>query len=196
MELRANRHQSSTKENYYRVWKLFNSFFIWLDDKPGNWEDHIHVFAGYLIHQNKKSATVKSYVSAIKAVLANNDIEVNEDCYLLGSLTRACRITKDKLVVRLPIQKQLLNSLLRILEAYFADIGQLYLKEMYLALFSTAYYGLFRIGELTQSQHTVKACDVHIADNKEKMLFVLHSSKTHGLGDKPQMIKITNSTQS
>ena len=32
-----------------------------------------------------------------------------------------------------------------------------------------------------------------VGENKKKLLFVLHSSKTHGEGDKPQMIKITSS---
>ena len=31
---------------------------------------------------------------------------------------------------------------------------------------------------------------MHAASNKNKLMFVLHSSKTHGLGDKPQIIKI------
>ena len=49
---------------------------------------------------------------------------------------------------------------------------------------------MFRIGELTQSQHVVKTKDVHIGLNKDKLMFVLHSSKTHGKGNKPQIIKI------
>ena len=55
------------------------------------------------------------------------------------------------------------------------------------------YYGLFRIGELTYSEHVVKAKDTHIGMNKDKMLFILHSSKTHTKGMKPQEIKITSS---
>ena len=56
----------------------------------------------------------------------------------------------------------------------------------------TAYYGLFRIGELTFSEHAVRAKDVHVGTNKKKMLFVLHSSKTHDKGSKPQLIKVTS----
>ena len=67
---------------------------------------------------------------------------------------------------------------------------QPYLVKMYRALFVTAYFGLFRVGELTKSQHMVRACDVHIGTNKRKLMFILRSSKTHGEGDKPQVIKI------
>ena len=62
---------------------------------------------------------------------------------------------------------------------------------MYKALFSLAYYGLLRVGELTTGNHSVKAKDVHIGQNKDKMLFVLYTSKTHGLGSVPQEIKIS-----
>ena len=50
---------------------------------------------------------------------------------------------------------------------------------------------MFRIGELTQGPHTVKAKDVNMGENKEKFLFVLWSSKTHNKKDKPQYIKIS-----
>ena len=49
---------------------------------------------------------------------------------------------------------------------------------------------MFRIGEVTASDHIVKAKDVHIAVNKDKLLFILRTSKTHSKGTKPQIIKI------
>ena len=58
---------------------------------------------------------------------------------------------------------------------------------------STAYYGLFRIGEIADSPHAILANCVHVGLNKNKMLFVLLSSKTHNKGDKPQHIKISSS---
>ena len=49
-----------------------------------------------------------------------------------------------------------------------------------------------RIGEVTSSPHVLKACNVHIATNKEKILLVLYSSKTHDKSSLPQEIKITS----
>ena len=71
---------------------------------------------------------------------------------------------------------------------------QPYLLVLYHALLLTTYFGMFCIREMTFSQHVVKARDVHVATNKPKILFILHTSKTHGKGDKPQMIKLTGST--
>ena len=49
-----------------------------------------------------------------------------------------------------------------------------------------------RVGEVTKSQHVLKAKNVHMATNQDKLLLVLYSSKTHGKGSRPQKIKITS----
>ena len=45
-----------------------------------------------------------------------------------------------------------------------------------------------------KSGHALKAVDVHISRNKNKILLILHSSKTHTKGSKPQLIKIEGSS--
>ena len=47
------------------------------------------------------------------------------------------------------------------------------------------------MGELTLSSHVLKAKDVHIGLNKNKLLFVLHSLKTHCKANQPQTVKIS-----
>ena len=54
----------------------------------------------------------------------------------------------------------------------------------------TCYYGLLRVGGLTQSQRTIKAADIHLAKNKTKILISLRMSKTHTQADQPQLIKL------
>ena len=49
-----------------------------------------------------------------------------------------------------------------------------------------------RVGEVTQSEHVLKAKDVNIGTNKDKLLFILYSSKTHDKGNRPQRIKINS----
>ena len=84
-QLKHNQHRNSTKKCYYAVWKLFNEFFMKLDLKPKKWEDRLTLFVGYLIENEKQSSTVKSCISAIKAVLKMNGIKITEDEYLLAS---------------------------------------------------------------------------------------------------------------
>ena len=178
--------------NYYGVWKTFNKFFIHLDIKPNNWEDRLTLFIAYLIETKKKSSTIKSYVSAIKAVLLDIKVKLNEDRVLLAALMKACKIKNNQIKAKLPINHGFLNILLSSLDTVFLNNAQPYLKVLYRAVLSTMYFGLFRIGEVTQSSHVIKARDVHIGLNKKKLMLVLHSSKTHGRGSKPQIIKISS----
>ena len=189
-KLKHKNIRESTDRVYYQIWKQFNQFFIKLDIKPRSWEDRIVLFVGYLIQKNRKSNMIKSYISAIRSVLAKDGVELNEDKFLLTSLTKACRLKNDRVCTSLPIRHGLMKLLLKALEKFFST-PQPYLVCLYKTMISTAYYGLFRIGEISFSPHVVKAADVHIGDNKDKMLFVLHMSKTHGRESKPQIIKIS-----
>ena len=58
-------------------------------------------------------------------------------------------------------------------------------------MFSLAYCGLFHIREPTKSPHVIKVYNVNIGIHKNKMLFVLDSSKTHDKESKPQKVKIS-----
>ena len=87
-----------------------------------------------------------------------------------------------------PSKKGLLEILLFELERIYDK--QLFLETLYKAILSLGYYGLMRIGELVSGSHPVKAKDIHIALNKNKILIYLHSSKTHGKESLPQEIKI------
>ena len=150
------------------------------------------LFVAYLIREKKKASTVCSYISAIRAVLADINVTLNEDHCLLSSLTRACKISNTEVLLRLPIQRDLLHLILKTTEFHFVSLGQMFLAKLYMSLFATAYYGLFRIGELADSPHAIKARDVHIGINKNKILFILWTSKTHDLNRHPQSIKISS----
>ena len=63
---------------------------------------------------------------------------------------------------------------------------------MYKALFGLSYYGFLRISEVTISDHVIKAKDVYLATNKDKLKIYLYSSKTHTQGMEPQKIWITS----
>ena len=145
----------TTKKNYYSIWKVFNTFLIKLDCKPRSWEDRLMLFVGYLVQNNCKSSIVKSYISEIRAVLQQVNVVLQEDRVLLTSLTKACRLRNDRIMVRLPIQKGVLAMLLNEINCILDN--QPFLRVLYRALFSTAYFGLFRVGELGSADHPVLA---------------------------------------
>ena len=191
-QLRQHHHRDSTKAMYYSVWRAFNEFFIKLDDKPNSWEERLILFVGYLIQKKLKANTINSYISAIKAVLKQDGISINEDQYMLNSLTQACRYVNHQVHNRLPIQKGLCAYLLQFTDAHFNDLNQPYLAILYKSLFAAAYYGMLRVGELTSGTHPIRVADVYLADNKKKILFILRTSKTHWLDSKPQQVTLTS----
>ena len=188
-----NIHQESTKRNYHSIWQNFNKFVIKLDRQPDKWEDKVSLYCAYLIRKDVQSATLKSYVSAIKSKLIIDGYRWSDDWLWFNTLTRACKLKNDTVKNRLPIHGKLLECTLFELRRKFTDeigIGMTYRRSLYTTFFLLAYHGLFRIGELAYSQHVIKARDVHITRNNKTMIVVLRSSKTHTLAMKPQKITI------
>ena len=172
-----------------RIWRTFNSFLLKLDIKPPTWEHRLAFYGAHLVDTGAQSATVKSYFSAIKKMLTYVNYDLKMCDVLVNTLTKSCRIINDRVLTRMPIHGKLLEMLLFELERVFSS--QFYLEILYKTRFSLAYYGLFRIGELTKSQHVIKAANINIGINKNKILIVLYSSKTHGKESRPQKVKIS-----
>ena len=190
-ELKNNTVQPSTRANYHQIWTNFNEFVIQLDHIPAAWEDKTSLYCAYLIKNGYKSSTVKSYVSAIKHKLTADDYKWDDQLVLLSTLTKACKLTNDKVITRLPICQKFLEVLIFEL-IRFEKLNE-YDRQLYKTIFLTLYYGLMRIGEVARSQHSVRAMDVHIAQNKEEVMMKLFSSKTHSTKDRPQTIIIDES---
>ena len=183
------KNRRSTKNTYHTVWRKFNEFVIRLDTIPKTWEERASLYCVYLIEEKRvQSATLRSYISAIKSKLTADDYEWNDDLVLLSTLTSNCQLQNDHVKTRLPIRRHLLNLLL-------FEIGRIYdtqpfLKLLYRAIFIIAYYGMLRIGEITSSDDVIKAKNVYVSRQHRTMLFYLYSSKTHSCRTKPQSIRI------
>ena len=132
-KLKTQRHCGTTRANYYNIWKSFNRFFLRLDTKPDNWEDRIIWFIAHLVDTKKQSSTVKSYISAIRAVLQEDSYELSENDFLVSALTKACKLNNDEYRTRLPIHKGLLNILLDQVEKLYDS--QPYPELLYKTIF-------------------------------------------------------------
>ena len=192
-QLECSNARETTKTSYLKVWRAFNKFLINLDkqlDGKSLWEERTALFVAYLVDRRAQSSTIKSYVSAIKFMLKSVNYDWDDNAILLTAITHSCRIQNDILKVRMPIGYKLFEDLLFELENMFKT--QPYLEVLYKAIFSLAFYGLMRVGELTltDAPHTLKATNVHIGVNKKKFLIVLYSSKTHDQANKLQYIKV------
>ena len=183
--------RESTSRTYLKIWRQFNQFIVKLDVMPPTWEARATLYIAYLIDCGKQSSSIKTCVSAIKKLLLLDNYDWKDNEVLLNSLTKSCRLVNDKVTVRLPIQHSLFEMILFEIERIYPM--QVYLQYLYKAIFVLCYYCMMRVGEVTYSPHVLLAKNVHIAKNKNKLLFLLYSSKTHGKSHRPQKIKITES---
>ena len=192
----SKQNRETTNAMYLRIWRQFNRFLIQLDVKPLHWEDRVNLFIGHKISEGMQSSSVKSYVSAIKKTLITDGYEWNDNRLLANSLSRACKLINDRLFTRLPISDNLLELILFEVQRKYSQGNQHFLEIMFKTLFALSYYGMIQVSELTLTDggHAVKAKDVHLATNKNKLLMVLYTSKTHRKSKHPQKIKITNSS--
>ena len=191
--LKSQRNRTSTQKNYYGIWKNFNEFVVRLDRRPQLWEDRFSLFGAYLVDKGAQSSTIRSYASAVKAILTGDGFEWDDQKVLLNTMIKACKLKNDMVKTRLPISCNLLELIL--LEVDRSLGTQPYLCIMYKCIFLLGYYGLFRVGELTTGTHPIKVPHIHVGHNKDKILIVLYSSKTHGKESHPQEIKIESLNQ-
>ena len=176
--LKNKQIRETTSENYLSVWRNLNRFIINLNYKEKlSWEEKTALFGAYLVDGGVQSSTLKSYFSAIKHILKMDGYCWNENKVLLSSSVKGCRLENDTVKIRLPIQKSLLEMLLFEIERFYGDNNQQpYLELLYKTMFLMGYYGMLRVGELTFSPHTLKARNVHIGNNKDKIMIVLYTS--------------------
>ena len=164
--------------------------------KPSTWEERLILLVAFLVQKGSKAATTNSYISAIKAILKQDDVMISEDNYILNSMVCACRLHNNHVRIRLPIQKRLCALIIKQTQSHFLQKNQPYLASLYASLFGAAYYGMLRVGELTTGTHPVKVTDVRLRENKNQVLFILRSSKTHSTDQKPQFIRLSSLSMS
>lgn len=183
--------QDSTKRVYHSIWCNFNKFLLCFDDLPTTWEQKLVLYATFLADAGCASATVASYMSAIRYVLRHDNVEISNTSCKLASIIKACKLHNDTVTVRRPIRGGLLKLILKQVDQEFMLKGQPYLSAVYKAIIVSGYYGLMRASELV-GRHAVVAEDVHISENhnKRKVKMILRSSKTHHRGKRPQTIEI------
>ena len=153
--------------------------------KPKLWEDRLSLYCAALVHSGIQCSTLRSYCSAIKTTLVTDGYVWDDSKELVSTLARACRTVNDRIKTRFPMHIALIELFLFELQRHLAN--QPYLAVLYKAFYLLAYYGLFRPDELAMptGNHAVQAKDIHIAMNKNKMLFILYHSKTHGAESRP-----------
>lgn len=182
--------EDSTKETYHTIWLGFLRFLDGFKDLPKDWEQKMVMYAAHLGNTGNQAPTVSSYMSAIKYKLKKDGVIIPDKNFEIASIIRTCKIKNNAVFYRCGINKPMMKNLVAILKKDCNDKGQEYLFKLYRAMFWTAYYGMFRISELTESKHALKFQDMKEAINKRKFLCILRSAKNLKKSEFPHTVHI------
>ena len=64
--------------------------------KPEEWYNRIVLFVAFMVENDLQSSTIRTYISALKGVLADENIHIDNNQFLLTALTKACRLKNDR----------------------------------------------------------------------------------------------------
>ena len=111
-------------------------------------------------------STVNCYLSGLSFYHKLNDWEDNTQRFVVRKLTEGLKRSSHKVDTRSPITRDILQKILHLLPTICVSNFE---ARLFAAVFSLAFHGLFRVGELTVSgnysvQHTVCISNVRFID--------------------------------
>ena len=145
---------------YTRAWALFNEFVESMDFDalsialPVSYE-HILMFISYLHLSGFAPTSITTYVTAISFVHKMGSSSDPLTHFAVQKVLCAVNRLKGKVDSRLPITLFILG---RLNESLSETVSNRFHRVLLRAMFITAFFGLFRIGELTSSSKE----DVHL----------------------------------
>ncbi len=176
---------SSTRAGYIKAYRMFIEYVQRLDPIPTRWETAIEVYRGHLIERGLQSSTIASYIAGIRSRLQLDGVVLHENEYAMKQMHRAAK-KRDVQRIRKPVSFTLLSQALDRLQFVIDDKYEL---QLFKAIFVTAYYGMFRIGELVESEHAIKLRNV-LGDDDRTVHLIQHSSKVMKPGQIPLVVEI------
>lgn len=174
----------STARQYGVALRLFNEFrrehmleTIW----PVPLED-IMSFIAYMFRLELSHSTINCYISGLSFHHKISNLTDNTQLFVVRKLLEGVKRSKRQLDKRLPITIKLLDRILAILPCVCSSR---YEAKLFLSVFSLAFYGLFRVGELTvgpkgMDAHTIKIENVKV--HLDGIELFLATSKTDQFG--------------
>jgi hypothetical protein len=144
---------------------------------------HVVLFIAYSFEKGKSAATISTYVAGLNYFHKLQGFYNIYDVFVVSKLLegcRRCRISRDN---RAPITKSTLKVICSLLPRICYNDFEV---KLFQALFTLAYFGLFRVSELvtpskTQIHRVILLSDLSIIDNRY-IIIRLHYLKTNQTG--------------
>jgi hypothetical protein len=153
----------SSTQTYKRAWALYIEFATLfgtikegLVTLPISVYD-LSLFIAFLDNNGLPPATVMTYVSAVGFQHKCAGVPDPTGSFVIQKLLRAVKYNNQTLDTRLPITEALL---IQLSQAADFTTGSEYNKQLIRCMMSLAFWGFFRIGELTSTNCPIKISDI------------------------------------
>ena len=146
---------AGSRRSYQRAWIIFRQFYLqfYASDDPllPVPSTCLCLFISYLISRKLSPSSVTSYLSANSYVHKLRGLHDPTKSFLNSKLLTAfSRRQPGGVDIRLPVTRPVLRELVRALSFTNSSVFQ---RSLFSAVFLVAFYGLFRIGELTSKSN-------------------------------------------
>lgn len=180
----------NTRKAYDTAVNSFNDFRI-LYKIPVTWpipKEQIIWFISYCFEKMYSPKTITSYISGLSFYHKINGWYNISDLFIIRKLLEGCRRMRPSVDCRAPISIKMLQNLCTLLSSVTFNE---YEATLFKALFTTAYFGMFRVGELTVtgSKGCVDVDNVSIRRDGKLVSICLKYTKTNQYGN-PIIVRI------
>ena len=152
---------------------------------------HAANFISFCFNQGYSPATVTTYMSSLSYIHKLRALVDPTESFLIKKILEGFRRLKSAKDIRAPITREVL---IRLIDALPAVCFSEYESCLFKSLFTLAYFGLFRIGELVYTDHrqagyALQLADVTISD--QQLTIRIRICKTNKTG-KPIFVHISS----
>ena len=147
-------------------------------------EHNLLEFISFLSLSGFAASTVQLYLTGVRHHLKLQGKNSFKDSFIIKMVVKGVSSRYSVPDIRLPINKGLLHDMWNILPIIVRDH---YMVKMYRSMFTLAYHGLLRPGEVTYTPHAIKVKHVYFV--YQNVHLYLHSSKAK-TGPFPQRVVV------
>ena len=175
----------STSKSYARGWCMFKWFAEQYHVNMNSIKEHnLLEFISFLSLSGFAASTVQLYLTGVRHHLKLQGRNSFKDSFVIKMVVKG--VSSRYLVpdIRLPINIALLHDMWNVLSIV---VKNPYMVKLYRSMFTLAYHGLLRPGEVTYTPHAIKVQHVYFV--YENVHLYLHSSKAK-TGPFPQKVVV------
>ena len=175
----------STSKSYARGWCMFERFAEQYHVNMNSIKEHnLLEFISFLSLSGFAASTVQLYLTAVRHHLKLQGRNSFKDSFVIKMVVKGVSSRYSVPDIRLPINIGLLHDMWNILPIV---VRNPYMVKLYRSMFTLAYHGLLRPGEVTYTPHAIKVEHVYFV--YENVHLYLHSSKAK-TGPFPQRVVV------